>query len=112
MLTGRIAAPPEERALPSGDALSTWRLVVDRPIGGRPAPPGVRMPTVDTLDCVAWGDDARRAAQGLSGGDVVTVSGALRRRFWRAGTGPVSRCEVEVATVERLRTAEDRSGPD
>jgi single-strand DNA-binding protein len=30
-LCGRLAAEPEQRELPSGDTLLTFRLVVDRP---------------------------------------------------------------------------------
>lgn len=105
VLVGRVAAPAEERTLPSGDVIVTWRLIVDRPPGGRTLPQGVRASTIDTLDCVAWTAGPRRKALGLAAGDVVTVTGALRRRFWRAGAGAVSRCEVEVATVKRLSRA-------
>lgn len=105
MLVGRLAASAEERTLPSGDVIATWRLIVDRPRGGRPVPQGVRISTVDTLDCVAWTAGTRRAARSLAAGDVVSVAGALRRRFWRTGAGAVSRCEVEVVTVKRLTRA-------
>jgi single-strand DNA-binding protein len=101
VLVGRVPALPEERELPSGDVLVTWRVVVGRPPGRRP-PEGVRATTVDTLDCVAWTASARRAASALLPDDVVEVSGALRRRFWRAGAGAASRCEVEVSTVRRV----------
>jgi len=105
VLVGRVADGPEERTLPSGDILLIWRLVVDRPRPGRTAPEGVRVPTVDTLDCVAWATNVRRSAAGFRAGDVVTVEGALRRRFWRAGAGAVSRCEIEVLRVKRLQRA-------
>ncbi len=105
VLVGRVAAQTEERTLPSGDVISTWRLIVDRPRGTRTVPQGVRPSTVDTLDCVAWTAGVRRTARTLAAGDVVSVAGALRRRFWRAGAGAVSRCEVEVAAVKRLARA-------
>jgi single-strand DNA-binding protein len=101
LLVGRVPAAPEERELPSGDVLVTWRIVVGRPVGRR-VPEGVRATTVDTLDCVAWAAPARRAASALVPDDVVEVRGALRRRFWRAGAGAVSRCEVEVTAVRRV----------
>lgn len=102
LLVGRVSGAPEQRELPSGDALVSWRVVVDRPLGGRRPPDGVRATTVDTLDCVAWAAGLRRTARGLLDGDVVEVNGALRRRFWRAGAGSASRTEVEVTAVRRL----------
>jgi single-strand DNA-binding protein len=97
---GRVSAAPEERALPSGDEIVTWRLVVARP--ARRAGPTQRS-QVDTLDCVAWTSTARRSARRLAAGDTVEVQGALRRRFWRTTGGPASRCEVEASRVRRLR---------
>ena len=102
LLVGRVSGVPEERELPSGDCLVSFRLVVDRPAGARRPPDGVRATTVDTLDCTAWTPGLRRRARGLAAGDVVEVTGALRRRFWRAGAGAASRTEVEVAQVRRL----------
>ena len=101
LLVGRVAAAPEQRELPSGDVLVTWRVVVGRPPGRKP-PEGVRATTVDTLDCVAWTAAARRSATALLPDDVVEVQGALRRRFWRAGAAAASRCEGEVTTVRRV----------
>lgn len=102
-LVGRVSAEPEERELPSGDRLVLWRVVVDRPVPSRPPPAGVRLVTIDTFDCVAWPAGVRRAARALRAGDVVEVTGALRRRFYRTGAGPSSRTEVEVQVVRRLQ---------
>jgi single-strand DNA-binding protein len=104
-LVGRIAAEPVERTLPSGDVLLTWRVVVDRPPPRRPVPEGVRVPVIDTLDCVAFAASVRRTARAFTAGDVVRVDGALRRRFWRAGAITSSRYEVEVGAVKRLHRA-------
>ena len=101
VLVGPVSAAPEERELPSGDQLVVWRLVVDRGPGRR-QPDGVRPTTVDTLDCVAWTSSARRAAAALQAEDIVEVLGALRRRFWRTGSGAASRCEVEAVSVRRV----------
>ncbi len=101
VLVGRVSGEPLARELPSGDSLVSWRVVVDRPADTRPQP-RLRAPTVDTLDCTAWSEVQRSTALGLVTGDVVEVHGALRRRFWRAGAGAASRCEVEVLDVRRL----------
>ncbi|MGB8650480.1 MAG: single-stranded DNA-binding protein [Mycobacteriales bacterium] len=105
VLVGRLAGEPQARELPSGDLLATWRLVVDRPPPRRKPPAGVRSPTVDTLDCVAWTSSVRRAAAGWQPGDLVAVEGSLRRRFWRTPVGASSRYEVEVTTAKRLARA-------
>lgn len=94
-LVGRVAAAPQVTALPSGDEVVTWRLIVDRPSAEQ-------APYVDTLDCAAWSARTRRSARSWSAGDLVTVEGALRRRFWRGPQGPRSRYEVEVTAARRL----------
>ena len=102
VLVGRVSAPAEERELPSGDVIATWRLVVDRPPPGRGRSGGQSAVKVDTLDCVVWTPKLRRAVRTFAAGDVVAVEGALRRRFWRAGAAAASRCEVEVVSARRL----------
>lgn len=98
-LVGRLAAAPLERALPSGDAVAQFRVVVTRT--GRPTRPGV-----DTIDCAAWTVALRRRLLRWEAGDVVEVAGALRRRFWRSSEGgAASRYEVEVQQLRRVRRA-------
>ncbi|MCA1710441.1 MAG: single-stranded DNA-binding protein [Actinobacteria bacterium] len=106
ILVGRVSGAAQERELPSGDVLLSWRLVVDRPPPRKPPPDGVRVPTQDTVDCVAFAPAPRRSAGALDPGDVVRVEGALRRRFWRAGAAAASRTEVEVTSVKRLTRAQ------
>jgi single-strand DNA-binding protein len=102
VLVGRLAAPAEERTLPSGDVLTSWRIVVDRPPVSQARSDGRRLPTVDALDCVTWRRDVRRSVLTWAAGDTVELSGALRRRFWRSDRGPASRTEVEVTRARRL----------
>lgn len=103
LLHGRLTAPPEERALPSGDVLVTFRLSVPR----RPTPLGRgSRQTSDWVDCVAAAGRVRRAAARWSVGEEVTVEGVLRRRFLRGGAGPGgSRLEVEALQARRVRRA-------
>ena len=91
-LVGRVSGDPEEKELPSGDALVTFRLVTSRRRGE----------PVDTIDVACWSAGARRSAQRLGDGDRAEVRGALRRRFFRTSGGAVSRYEVEA---RRLRKA-------
>lgn len=99
-LLGRLSAEPAETTLPSGDTLWTFRLVVERPaVAGRPGQ------QLDTLDCAVWGGRVRRSVASWAAGDVVEVTGALRRRFYTAGGGKVSRYQVEVGTGRLIRRA-------
>jgi single-strand DNA-binding protein len=106
VLTGRVSAPATVRALPSGDELVSWRLIIARehanPAAGGGGQSRPRSPTVDTIDCVAYRPVVRRAAAKWTGGEVLEVSGALRRRFWRGPHGTASRCEVEVSEARKL----------
>jgi single-strand DNA-binding protein len=100
LLTGRLAAEPEERELPSGDVVVSFRVVVARPADQRG--PTERSPSVDTLDCSAWSAGAQRTARSWQVDDVVEVTGALRRRFWRAGAAVASKTEVEMIRGRRV----------
>jgi len=92
-LCGRVSSAPTERALPSGDEILTFRLVLAR----QKSPMSDKSKrTSDWVDCVAWGGRVRRSAAGWRVGDTVQVEGALRRRFFRADGRTSTRVEVEV----------------
>lgn len=99
-LVGRMSQEATTRELPSGDVLSSARIIVDRPAAPSPA-----RRCVDALECVAWEPRVRRTLAGWRAGDVVEVHGALRRRFYRSGTAAVSRVEVEVTGARLIRRA-------
>ena len=94
VLIGRVTSPAAERVLPSGDTIASWRLTVDRDGDGR-----------DVVDCTAWTARLQRSALAWEKGDIVEITGALRRRFWRAGAGLGSATEVEVHTAKRVTGA-------
>ena len=96
-LVGRVAAEPVARTMPSGDALVSFRLVVDR------APNGRSKQLVDALECVAWSARVRRSVVRWQAGDVVEVTGCVRRRFFRSAGGAASRVEIEVVSA-RIRS--------
>jgi single-strand DNA-binding protein len=87
-LRGKLSAPAELRTLPSGDALVSFRLVVQRP------EPRTRGSGHDTLQCVTFDRALQRRAGLWQPGDVIEVEGALQRRFWRTPGGRQSVCEV------------------
>ena len=97
-LVGRLSQDPLQRTMPSGDELWTFRVVVPRT-----GPPVQARATVDALDCSVWSGRCRRTVAAWRAGDVVEVSGAVRRRFFNTGGGVVSRVEVEVAAAKLIR---------
>lgn len=103
-LVGRLAADPEQRELPSGDALGVCRIVVPR-VEVRMLPSGRKGASVDVVDLAAWAPRARRSMAGWRSGDEVEVEGSLRRRFYRAGGSTASRVEVEVSSGRLVRRA-------
>ncbi len=100
-LVGRMSQAAEQQVLPSGSELWKFRVIV-----GRPPSPASRV-TVDALDCVVWVKRTARVVAKWRAGDLVEVTGSLRRRFFSpAAGGRVSRCEVEVATARLIRRAD------
>jgi single-strand DNA-binding protein len=99
-LVGRLSADPAQVSLPSGDVLWTFRLVVERSGAGTG-----RGQQFDTLDCAVWGGRVKRSVPSWSQGDLVEVTGAIRRRFYAAGEAKVSRYQVEVVNGRVIRRA-------
>jgi single-strand DNA-binding protein len=97
VLWGRVAAPAEERELPSGDTIMTVRLIVERDAAARSR----SSQRVDTIDCVGWAMRVQRVMRRWERDDRVEVEGAIRRRFFRGVAGSVSRVEVEVRSARR-----------
>jgi single-strand DNA-binding protein len=99
-LVGRVSQAPEERVMPSGDTLWSFRVVVPRPDD-----PARSRHQVDAVDCCVWSGRVRRSVASWRVDDVVEVTGSVRRRFFRTAHGPASRFEVEVATGKLIRRA-------
>jgi len=96
-LRGRLSAAPSEKELPSGDSVWTFRVVVPR------AAPYRRKQRVDALECAVWTGRVLRSVASWHEGDVVEVTGSLRRRFFKTAAGTVSRVEVEVESGRVIR---------
>lgn len=94
-LQGRLSREPEEKVLPSGDTVWSFRVIVPRGDGDRPG--------VDWVDCSVWAGRLRRTVAKWGAGDEVEVEGALRRRFFRVAGQSVSRVEVEASRGRLIR---------
>jgi single-strand DNA-binding protein len=106
-LRGRVSSAPVERELPSGAAISTFRMSVARARTAMTAMTAGSSQSVDWVDCTAWTARTRRSVGAWTVGDQVEVSGALRRRFYRAGDAATTRLEVEVLGARRARPRAD-----
>lgn len=78
ILIGRLANDPELKYTPSGVALSSFGVAVQRPTG--PNAQGER--EVDFIEVVAWRQNAEFAANYLSKGRLVAIEGRLQVRNW------------------------------
>jgi single-strand DNA-binding protein len=96
ILIGRVANDPELKYTPSGVAVSTFRVAVNRPFTNNQ---GER--EADFIDVVAWRQPAEFAANYLGKGRLVAVEGRLQVRSWQAQDG--SRRRTVEVVVENLK---------
>ncbi|MGH3411714.1 MAG: single-stranded DNA-binding protein [Marmoricola sp.] len=111
VLRGRLTAAPQQRTLPSGDRLVRLRVSVPRP--ERVAGAHGRAGGVDWVNCAVWAGRLRVNALRWRTGDLVELSGALRRRYFRPPSSPVAqtRLEVEVHAGRRVARARPTDRP-
>jgi single-strand DNA-binding protein len=89
VLIGRMVADPELKYTPSGLAVCSFRIAVDR----RFKKEGEQ--TADFIDVTAWKQSAEFAANYLTKGRLVAVEGRLQQRSWVQQDGQ-KRYKVEV----------------
>lgn len=96
VLVGRLGATVTQRDLPSGDVLTAFSVVVDRP--ARRGDPS----RVDTIACQTTRTSVADRVVRWGPGSWIRVEGTLQRRFWRGVHGLASATEVSVATLARV----------
>lgn len=96
VLIGRLATDPELKYTPSGLAVATFRIAVDR----RPNQQGEK--EADFIPIVVWKQSAEFAANYLTKGRLVAVDGRLQVRSWVAQDG--TRRYVTEVIAENLRS--------
>jgi len=90
VLMGRMVADPELKYTPSGVAVCSFRIAVDR---WAKSETGEKQ--ADFIDVVAWRHSAEFAANYLGKGRVVAVHGRLQTRSWVQQDGQ-KRFKMEV----------------
>lgn len=81
VLIGRLATDPELKYTPSGIAVASFRIAVDR----RPNAQGEK--ETDFIPIVAWRQSAEFASTCLTKGRLVAVDGRMQVRSWVAQDG-------------------------
>lgn len=101
ILMGRLTRDPELRHIPSGAAVASFGLAVDkfsREDNSRSA---------DFFDIVCWEKKAEFASKWLKKGTKVCLSGRLQQRQWKDKEGN-NRSAVEIV-VEDIEFAESKA---
>lgn len=107
ILVGRLTKDPELRYTPSGKAVASFRLAVDRGTGG-----GGQDREADFIDVVVWEKQAEHCSQYLSKGRLTLVEGRLQMRQFDAQDGTRRTVyEVVAASVRFLPDGKGGAAP-
>jgi len=105
-LVGRLTRDPELRYIPSGAAVISFRIAVNRRYK---AQSGEWKDDTTFVDVVAWQALAERLNESLKKGSPVLVEGRLASRQWETQDGQKrSTVEVRAIAVQHL----ERMGPE
>lgn len=121
-LVGNITRDPELRFTPSGQAMASFGLAVNRRWQDRQS--GEWQEAVSFFDVVSWREMAENAAESLTKGARVVVTGRLEQRSWdnqqgekqykieviADDIGPSLRWATAVVTKNERRTPTDGGG--
>ncbi len=97
-LAGRLTRDPENRALPSGQSLTTFGLATDRFYNDKE---GQKQQQTEFHNVVIFGKLADTASQYLRKGSLALVEGRLQTRSWQDNSGN-QRSRTEIV-AERLQ---------
>ena len=102
ILIGRLANDPELKYTPSGIAVTSFRLAVNRPMSAEARQSGQEK-QADFFSIVAWRQSAEYAANYLGKGRLVAVEGRLQVREYVTQDGQKRRdTEVVVDNLKSL----------
>jgi len=103
ILVGRLTKDPELRYTPSGAAVATFTLAVNRTFTNQQ---GER--EADFINCVVWRRQAENAANFLKKGSLAGVDGRLQSRSYEGQDG--RRVYVTEVVAESVQFLEPKSG--
>ena len=119
-LVGNITRDPEVRYTPSGQAVATFGLAVNRRWQNRQTSEWEEQ--VSFFDVKCWGQMAEHVGESVSRGTRVMVNGRLEQRSWKTDDGD-KRSKIEVvadevapslrwatATIQKIERSQGGSG--
>jgi len=98
LLIGRLTRDPENRALPSGQSVTSFGMATDRFYNDKT---GQRQQQTEFHNIVAFGKLAEITSQYLNKGSLVLIEGRLQTRSWKDNSGN-QKYRTEIIT-ERLQ---------
>lgn len=107
MLMGNLTRDPEMRYIPSGQAVTTFSIAVNRVYNSQS---GERKEEVSFIRIVTWGRHAETCNEYLKKGSSVFVEGRLQSRSWEAQDGSKRSTMEVVAQNVQFLTRPSRSG--
>lgn len=108
LLIGNLTRDPELRYIPSGSAVATFTVAVNRVYKTQT---GEKKEQTSFIRIVVWGRRAEVCGEYLSKGSPVFVEGRLQSRDWEAQDGQKrNTVEVVADNVQFLRSGEKREG--
>jgi single-strand DNA-binding protein len=105
ILIGRLTRDPENRALPSGQSLTSFGMATDRFFTDKN---GQKQQQVEFHNIVLFGKLADIAVQYLNKGSLVLIEGRLQTRTWQDSSGN-KRTRTEIV-AERLQLGPKSAG--
>lgn len=84
LLMGNLTRDPELRYIPSGSAVVTLRMAINRNYKSQS---GEQKEEVTFVNVVVWGKQAENCAEYLAKGSSVFVEGRLQSRQWETDDG-------------------------
>ena len=108
LLIGNLTRDPELRYIPSGTAVATFTIAVNRVYTSQA---GEKKEEVAFIKIVVWGRRAEVCGEYLSKGSPVFIEGRLQSRSWEGQDGQKrSTTEVIADNVQFLRGAGTAAG--
>lgn len=105
-LMGNLTRDPELRYIPSGTAVTSFDLAVNRAYTSQS---GEKKEETSFVRIIVWARRAEVCAEYLSKGSPVFIEGRLRSRSWESKEGQKrSTIEVVANNVQFLRSAKDK----